>query len=131
MSTAHRWTLLLAVMAIAVIVSVALAAPNIQVLANGKPVASEVPPIVVDGVTYLPLRATAEALGAKLEWVESSKTAVLCSGDLCYPVRITDPSSGARVVEGRVLLPLRKMAEALGCDIRWDAETQRVDVRKK
>jgi hypothetical protein len=131
MSRTNRRTLFLVVMAASVIVSAALAAPDLQVFVNGKAVASEVPPVVIDGVTYLPLRATAEALGAKLEWVEKSKTAVLCSGDLCYPVRITDPASGARVSGGRILLPLRKMAEALGCDIKWDPESQRVDIRTK
>ena len=131
MSRTNRRTWFLVVMAATVIVSAALAAPDIQVFANGKPVASEVPPMVIDGVTYLPLRATAVALGAKLEWVEKSKTVVLCRGDLCYPVRITDPASGARISEGRVLLPLRKMAEALGCDIKWDADASRVDIRTK
>jgi hypothetical protein len=131
MRTRNSWVVL-AVLGTAICLgSAALAAPDIQVVANGKLIASEVPPMVIDGVTYLPLRATAEALGAKLEWVEKSKTAVLCRGDLCYPVRITDPASEARVVEGRVFLPLRKMAEALGCDIKWNAETQRVDIRTK
>lgn len=113
------------------LVSFGLAASDIQVYANGKPIACEVPPRVVEGVTYLPLRATAEALGAKLEWVAGSKTAVLCRGDLCYPVRVADPASEARIISGRVVLPLRKLAEALGCEIKWDGEAGRVEVTVK
>ena len=131
MSKRNSW-IVVAVLGTALgLVVLGLAASGIQVYANGKAVACEVPPRVVEGVTYLPLRATAEALGAKLEWVAESKTAVLCRGDLCYPVRVTDPTSGARVVDGRVLLPLHKLAEALECEIKWEAAAGRVEVTTK
>jgi len=130
MSGTSRWAFLAVLMAVTVIVSAGLGASNIKVFANGKPVADGAP-TVIEGVTYLPLRATAEALGAKLEWMEKTKTVVLCRGDMCYPVRITDPDSGARVVNGHVLLPLRKLAEALGCEIKCDAARQRVEIRTK
>ena len=127
MSGTSRWAFLAVLMAVTVIVSAGLATPDIKVFANGKPVAGGAP-TVIEGVTYLPLRATAEALGAKLEWREKTKTVVLCRVDMCYPIRVTDPTSGARVVNGHVLLPLRKLAEALGCEIKWDAARQRVEI---
>jgi hypothetical protein len=107
------------------------AAPSIKVFANGQEVISEVPATLIAGTTYLPLRATAEALGARLQWVPKTKTAVLCRGELCFPVRVTDPASEARIIAGRVVLPLRKMAEALECEIKWDAELRRVEVTTK
>jgi hypothetical protein len=130
MNRTSRWPFFAALLAVIVIVSAGLAAPDLQIFANGKPVAGAAPTLI-EGATYLPLRATAEALGAKLEWIEKTKTAVLCSGELCYPVRVTDPESGARVVDGRILLPLRKLAEALGCDVTWDAARQRVEITRK
>lgn len=42
--------------------------PVAQVLVNGQPISSDVPPIVMDGRTLLPLRAAATALGAKVGW---------------------------------------------------------------
>ncbi len=95
---------------------------------NGKLVQSDVPPVVENGTTYLPLRAAAEALGATVEWNASAKLAVLCRKSTCYPIRVTDPVSGAKVMNGRVLLPLRKAADALGAKVSWNAQVQRVDV---
>lgn len=43
--------------------------------ANGK----TVEPFIIDGTTYMPLRAVAEALGLTVEWDGANKTAVLSS----------------------------------------------------
>ena len=126
----NSWVVLIVLGTAVLVESAGPAAAGISVYANGKPITGGTA-TVIEGVTYLPLRATAEALGAKLEWMAKTKTAVLCSGNTCYPVRVTDPASGARVVEGRVLLPLRQMAEALGCDVKWEAKTQRVEIKTK
>ncbi len=126
--TATRvWRVVLAA-ALTAVASLAFGAADIRVFVNGHPVKSDVPPLLEKGVTYLPLRATAEAVGAKLEWDARTKTAVLCGQGTCYPIRTTDPASGAKVVQGRVLLPLRKAAEALGASVTWNAHTRRVEV---
>lgn len=39
-------------------------------------------------------------------------------------------ANAAKVEEGRLMVPVRKMAEALGCDVTWDAETNDVVVSK-
>lgn len=39
-------------------------------------------------------------------------------------------ANAAKVEEGRLMVPVRKVAEALGCDITWDAETNGVVVSK-
>lgn len=48
--------------------------PVVQVVANGNPVRSDVPAIIVDGRTLLPVRAVAEAVGAAVEWDPETST---------------------------------------------------------
>ena len=118
---------LLALAVLSATAGVLWAAP-IQVLVNGKPIQTEVPPMVLSGTTYLPLRATAEALGVKLEWQADTKTATLCGKSTCYPIHTSDPASGAKMVKGHLLLPLRKAAEALGAKVTWNEQAKRVEI---
>ncbi len=110
------------------VVAGALWAAPIQVYVHGKPIKTDTPPVQINGVTYLPLRATADALGAKLEWQESTKTATLCGKTTCFPIRTTDPASGAKMINGRVFLALRKAAEALGAKVSYDQKNNRVEI---
>jgi len=47
----------------------------VGVLVNGQELKSDVPAVVMDDRTLLPVRAVAEALGAKVEWDEATYTA--------------------------------------------------------
>lgn len=49
--------------------------PVVKVLVNGKELQPDVPAIIMDGRTLLPVRAVAEALGAKVEWDSQTYTA--------------------------------------------------------
>ncbi len=46
---------------------------------NGKPISLAVPPTVVSGSTFVPLRFLAESLDAKVEWDDSRKLAIIRS----------------------------------------------------
>lgn len=49
----------------------------VNVSVNGKPLTSDVPAIVVDGRTLLPVRAVTEALGVSTEWDASTETVII------------------------------------------------------
>ena len=44
---------------------------------NGKPLTLDSPPLVIKGSTYVPVRFVSEQLGAKVDWIASSKTAMI------------------------------------------------------
>ncbi|NPV90062.1 MAG: copper amine oxidase N-terminal domain-containing protein [Firmicutes bacterium] len=44
---------------------------EIQVYVDGKPLHPDVPPMIVDGRTLVPLRAVAESLGCRVSWNEN------------------------------------------------------------
>jgi len=49
--------------------------PVVGVVVNGRELKPDVPAVVMDGRTLLPVRAVSEALGAKVEWDQATYTA--------------------------------------------------------
>ena len=50
---------------------------NIKINLNGSNVATSAEPFIIDGTTYLPVRALAEALGLAVEWDATTNTVKL------------------------------------------------------
>lgn len=48
-----------------------------KVLVDGKEFISDPPPVVIEGRTFLPLRAMGDALGVKVEWKEEQRQVVV------------------------------------------------------
>lgn len=118
----------------------ALAAVTLVV--NGKEVHPDVPPLVIEGRTLVPFRAVAEALGVSVSWEQMSRKVVVSTprGFLLLtvdnrtatlkgkPVTLDVP---AKLVQGRVLVPLRFVSETLGADVKWDPKTTTITVTTK
>jgi hypothetical protein len=111
---------------------------------NGQVYQLDVAPVIHDGHTYLPLRAIAEALGAKVDWVAATKGITLTLGKHTVGLQIGNSSA---VVDGNVIeifppylqpygdgtyaatmVPLRVIAEGLGADVAWDPATRVVTI---
>jgi hypothetical protein len=114
----------------------------VSVMVNGQPLQSDVKPFVnADGRTMLPVRAIAEALGATVQWDEATQTATLTLGEKTVKVTIGQNSllvdgnpvsmdTAAAIKDGRTLLPVRAIGEALGAQVGWDEQTQTVKLDK-
>lgn len=112
---------------------------GITVLFNGEPLVYDVQPMLVNDRTMVPIRVTAEALGADVEWDGDNQTVILTSGETV--VTLTVDSATAMVggqavtleapamnVDDRVLVPLRFINEAFGADVDWDGDTMTVTI---
>lgn len=120
----------------------ARAANDIRVLVDGSPVVSDTPAVNRDGRVYLPLRAIAEALGGQVAWDEASKTAIVDQGGQQIRMTIGKQSyqidgreytmdAAAFIADtGRVMVPVRYLAEALGLDVAWDGAAQEVHLAR-
>lgn len=114
----------------------------VNAMVNGQPLQSDVKPFVnADGRTMLPVRAIAEALGATVQWDEATQTATLSLGGKTVKVSIGQNSilvdgkpvsmdTIAAVKDGRTLLPVRAIGEALGAKVGWDEQTKTVSIDK-
>lgn len=112
----------------------------VTVMIDGQPLQSDVKPFVnADGRTMLPVRPVAEALGAQVQWDEGTQTATLTQGGKNVKVPVGQKTisvdgkpvamdTAAVVKDGRTLLPVRPIAEALGVKIDWDEATSTVQI---
>jgi hypothetical protein len=129
-------------------VQTASAAEATFIIGNGTYVVNEevrqdTAPYIKNGRTYLPLRYAAYAVGIgdnSIYWEGTTKTAYLAKNNEIMSIRVGEmmifkgttviiTDAPAELVNGRVMLPLRSIAEALGCEVEWDGDNQRVIVR--
>jgi len=112
-------------------------------LVDGRPVVLEAAPIILNSRTLLPIRAVVEAVGGTIAWEASTRKVTIVRKDKKLELWISNSvarlngqsikiDSDAKVVpiimNGRTLLPLRFVAEALALDVQWDAATQTITI---
>lgn len=92
---------------------------------------------LIGNTTYVPLRGVVRALrpDAEISWVDNH--AIVTAEDLSITVwpdasyfvangRYLYLPDGAKLIGGSTMLPVRKLAQALGAAVDWDAETNSV-----
>lgn len=108
-----------------------------SIVIDGSPLSSDVPALVSGDHVLVPLRGVFEQFGAAVSFDESSGVATAMLGSTT--VQITVGSRQARVngrnetmdvaareVAGRVMIPLRFVAQALGVSVDYDANSNTV-----
>lgn len=115
----------------------------VRVTVDGRSVVfDDLSPMIVDGRTLIPLRAVFGALGAQFDWNDESRTVTATRGDIV--IRLTVDSTEAlvngrvelldvpaRVVNDRVLVPLRFAAQALGAAVNWNSGELTAEIRTR
>jgi len=99
---------------------------TVKVFVNGKLQSYEPAARTRDGVTYVPLRQGARSLGFSVEWMPSYNAARVCDEKGCTLIRANE----GIMVNGSLFLPLRKMGEAFGAKVSWDAGKKAVIITK-
>jgi uncharacterized repeat protein (TIGR02543 family) len=110
---------------------------------DGSPVVLEAAPIILNSRTLLPIRAVVEATGGTIAWEASTQNVTIVRKDTTLELWIgsgeanlngqlvsidSDPMVIPIIMNGRTLLPLRFVAEALALDIQWDAAVQKITI---
>ncbi len=102
---------------------------------NGNILGFDVPPIIEDGSTLVPMRFLFEQMGADVEWDSETQTATatLDNKAVTFSIdnvnaRINNKSAKmdvpARLVNGKTMVPLRFLSENMGYDVDWDADSR-------
>ncbi|NPV91662.1 MAG: copper amine oxidase N-terminal domain-containing protein [Firmicutes bacterium] len=101
--------------------------------------------VIKEERTLLPIRYVATPLGASVDWKAEEKKAVISINGKTIELRagqntalvngvevMIDPGnmnvSPEVVPPGRIILPLRFIAENLGCEVEWDSDRRTVTV---
>ncbi|HPR94669.1 MAG TPA: stalk domain-containing protein [Syntrophomonadaceae bacterium] len=123
--------LLILLLILGVPVSTVQAAP--AVVLNGQQLSFDVPPVIENGRTLVPLRAIFEAIGATVNWDDATQTVSASKGETSIQLKIGETSAikngtkitldvPAMVIEGRSMVPLRFVVEAFDGVVGFDSE---------
>jgi hypothetical protein len=110
---------------------------------NGVEQTMDVAPYIKDSRTYMPLRFAAQAAGvtdANIMWNQADRSVVLVKGDRVVKLVIGSKTMlvngipvsmdvAPEIVSDRTMLPVRWLAQALGCEVLWDEATQTVTIQ--
>lgn len=92
-------------------------------------------PFIQDARTYVPLRFVSEALGGDVDWDGKAATVKRKGKNIVMNIGSTHPTvdgksvtidAAAQLVNGRTMVPLRFVSEALGAKVEW--QPGRVDI---
>ncbi|MGE4353029.1 MAG: copper amine oxidase N-terminal domain-containing protein [Oscillospiraceae bacterium] len=108
---------------------------DVNVMMNNTPLTfTDAVPEIVNSRVMVPLRAIMENLGAEVSYDAESKTALITAGDKTLEFTLGDSSftvcegddcdvltldTEPYMKDGRIFVPVRFVAEALGYDVKW------------
>lgn len=117
----------------------------VTLMLKGRFLPADVPGFIEDGRTWVPLRLFGEALGYEVHWNGAKQMASLLDKTrtrLVYVTvgeaklqayektneRVIDLPGVPRNIDGRVVVPLRALLEALGASVKWHQDTRTVEL---
>ena len=132
-------SIFLLLLAAFVLASALPANAEIRVIINGRQIYFEVPPTQINGRTMVPLRGVFEALGAEVRWNSSQRRVYAQRSGTEIELGVGDRNALVNrrtiyldvppaMMRGRVMVPLRFVAESLGSDVKWLSSTQTVEI---
>lgn len=109
------------------------------VYVNGTAVDFDTAPEIVNGRTFVPMRAIFEAMGAEVTWSDARREAVAELGASEVVLKIdsniglhnTDAAvldAAPYIKQERTMLPLRYLSESLGYKVEWDNSARSVSI---
>lgn len=114
---------------------------SVLVFAGGTALGFDSLPVVENGRTLVPMRLIFEQLGMQVEWDQETQTAAAAGGGQSCSFTVDSAAAQvngqeyaldvpARLIDGRVLVPVRVLAEGLGYNVDWDGENRTVSIQK-
>ena len=133
---------LMFVMLITLSINVSAADKVVAVHLDGNQLEFDVNPIIDNGRTLVPMRKIFESLGATVDWIDETQTAIAVKGDIKieisigkYEMFINSKSVSldvpAQLINGRTLVPARAVSEGLKAKVDWNEELWRVIITSK
>ncbi len=117
----------------------AQAAGQVKLIIEGKAVEPDVPPLLENGRTLVPIRVVAEEMGANVSWNQATRTATIERDQKQIVLQLGNTKAKKnnqevaldvppKLQDNRMLLPLRFVGEALDSLIGWDSGSRTVVV---
>jgi len=115
--------------------------PPVKVQVDGREITFDAPPVIENDRALVPLRAISEALGARVNWEEKSKTVTMVKGNVTVKLVIGNTialknteefalEAPAKIIKSRTMVPLRFVSEALGVNVQWNPASRLISISK-
>lgn len=112
-------------------------APPVTIKLNGKTLESDVPAVIIDDRTLVPIRVITESTGAQVGWDGQKYQVTINTGDKQVIMNINDNEMQVngkpvtlevppKLINDRTMVPVRAITEVLGLKVEWDASTYTV-----
>jgi len=104
----------------------------------------DVSPVIKEGRTLIPIRYVTTPFGAEIQWIDEEKKVTITQGTTIIELWIgknmakingesvpIDPGNSTvipLIINGRTMMPLRFIAENLGCEVKWISEYKQVKI---
>ena len=118
-----------------------------RIRVHGNYLKFDVPPVIKQGRTLIPVRAITNGMGAEVDWDADKKLITITRDDITIKFTLGDMflwvSDGdadpvkvimdypASLINNRTFVPLRFIAEALGDKVGYDKDTGDIDVMER
>lgn len=122
-------------------------ASSVSLYFQDKKIQCDVPPLIIDGRTLVPVRAVFETLGADVKWDERKSEVKIEKNNLQVKLTIDSITAyvngspktldvPAKIVEdsskrGRTLVPVRFISESIGYDVVWNEKDSSVVINNE
>ncbi len=99
----------------------------------------DVPPVVKEGRTLIPVRAISEGFGAQVAWDGETQTVTITKENITITLKIEEKIATldgqevaldvpAEIMNSRTVVPLRFIGESLGLTVEWDADERIIEI---
>ena len=106
---------------------------------NNKILAFEVPPVIQDDRTLIPIRFLFEQMGAEVDWNDETQTATVTQNNTAIAFAINEADADingqtvtmdvpAQLINGKTMVPVRFLSENLGYTVEWDDENRIITI---
>ncbi|NLY17958.1 MAG: DUF5050 domain-containing protein [Clostridiaceae bacterium] len=112
---------------------------EVNVYVNDSKIIFDTQPVYINNRTMVPIRGVFEAMGATVEW-DNNRKIVTIEKDIKIQVQLDNPKAlvdGETVImdvppagiDGRILVPVRFISEALDAEVEWVNSTKTVFIK--
>lgn len=134
-----RTTFIILVLLIVAVASNAAATSPIRMYYQDREVVMDVPPDIKDGTTVIPVRVISESMGYAVNWDSATREVTVSGQEKEIKLRINDMTAvingkpqhllrPAEVINGRTMIPLRFVSEAMGAQVQWDGTKRQIHI---
>lgn len=117
--------------------ALAASEPDIAIEMDGKLLECDVTPIIRDGRTLVPFRTIAEAFNLQVRWINQTQEVEVAGQGINLKMRIGMQEAWKNglpvqldvpplILEGRTMVPIRFVSEAIGCQVDWAPQYNKV-----